>query len=39
MGAGQKPESVLERVCVAGLVASLDKLSTKTVIHGGRWAL
>lgn len=39
LGVGQKPERMLERVCVAGLAASLDKLSTKTVIHGGRWAL
>lgn len=30
LGVGQKPERVLERVCVAGLAASLDKLSTKT---------
>lgn len=27
------------RVFVAGLAASPDKLSTKNVIHGGRWVL
>ena len=39
LGMGQRPVRVHWRVCMAGLAASPDKLSTKTVIHGGRWAL